>query len=344
LASHWSDAPLPRRSRRPLGSRNDRLKLFSACAVITAVALRPNANESAAPLPWFRLAVLSHAGVLTNALKKISKPDGFLKWTTEQLGGSYLWHTVVDTREEPKWEPDWIAPDSLKAELIGRCTNALGLLPDAKRPKAWIKIIEKAFGGLDTRLRAYFTGPLEGFESVGSAVQAEAAYNELKALLKGRSSFKRAPGLIIVAYAGAIDSRLTSEFVRLLEASNEQLAKLKTADQILRCCAYIASTSRNEELTKAVVARCIRLVSPDMTPGAFLRLMLISLRACASYVDIRRYYLEVGAVTTRFAYLVPIGAALEMREVLEVLGCRDSRLIGSMARAMAILECLVLAA
>jgi hypothetical protein len=166
----------------------------------------------------------------------------------------------------------------------------------------------------------------------------------IEAQLKALASFKAAPGLVILAYTGSIDSRLISEIIRLLDASNEDLADFKTANQILRCCAYIAAINRSEELAMAVLARCARLISKDINPDAALRLLLTALQACSAYGDISKYRREVGIVVTRFAYLVPNIVAPEMRKVLEILGCREPRLIGSLGRAMAVLEALVLAA
>jgi hypothetical protein len=320
-----------------------RLEIFSACAVMTTVSLRPSANAPAPPLAWYRLAALAHAGVLTSALRGVRKADHFFKWTTNEFGGRYLWHTIIDSREEPRWEPDWLDPAALKAELIGRCSNALMLLPITKQPKAWRKLVDKAFSVLDVKLRAFFPGPLDGFGPMVSPVQTEEAYKQVESLLKGRSSFKRAPGLSFLAYTGAIDPRLTSEIFRLLEASDEQLAKLKTADQILRCCAYIASINRDNELAKAVIARCVRLVSADTKPDAFLRLLLTALRASGAYEDVGTYYREVGIVATRFAYLAQTNVALEMRKALDVMTSRDPRLGAAFGRAIAVLEASILA-
>jgi hypothetical protein len=94
----------------------------------------------------------------------------------------------------------------------------------------------------------------------------------------------------------------------------------------------------------AVLARCGRLISKDINPDAALRLLLTTLQACSAYGDTSKYRREVGIVVTRFAYLVPNIVAPEMRKVLEILGCREPRLIGSLGRAMAILDALVLAA
>jgi hypothetical protein len=106
----------------------------------------------------------------------------------------------------------------------------------------------------------------------------------------------------------------------------------------------IAAINRDEELAKAVVARCLRLVSPKTQAGAILQLLLISMRACGANSDQAAYYREAATIATRFAYSIPIGAAPEMRKVLEVMKDRDPRLSGSFGRAEAVLEAELLTA
>src|SRR5258705_7254450 len=53
----------------------------------------------APPLSWYRLAILSHAGVLTTALRGVQKTNNFFKWSARDFGSNYLWHTAVDTHE-----------------------------------------------------------------------------------------------------------------------------------------------------------------------------------------------------------------------------------------------------
>lgn len=319
------------------------LEIYSACAVIASVSFRPEVNDPAPPLYWYRLAILTHAGVLTDALRGIKKAPDFLKWAASEYGSSYLWHNVVDAREEPRWECDWISPQALKAEILGRCHNVLVQLPPKKRPKTWEKLIIPALKELNTPLEAFFPGPLDGFFSFASPMQAEQEIEQMRSLLKRQSSFKRAPGLIILAYAGAIDDRLTDEIFRLLNASDEQLAKTRTADQILRCCAYIASTTGNGELAKAVGTRCLRLLSSQLSPDINLRLLLISMRACGAYRDPANYYREIAALAARFAYAMPTNNLFEMRKVLEVMKTRDPRLGAAFGRAEAVLEATMLA-
>lgn len=123
-----------------------RCEVFAACVVVTTVHLRPSANATEVPLYWFRLAVFAHASFLANALRALPKTESFFKWAVDNFGGSYTWHTAVDMCEEPRWEADWIDPNALRSELIGRCANALWTLPEAKRPKLWTTLVLKALG------------------------------------------------------------------------------------------------------------------------------------------------------------------------------------------------------
>jgi hypothetical protein len=79
-----------------------------------------------------------------------------------------------------------------------------------------------------------------------------------------------------------------------------------------------------------------------MKPDAVLRLLLISMRASGVHRDVASYYRDVATIATRCAYAVPVGNALEMRKVLEVMKCRDPRLAASFGRSEAILEAAIL--
>jgi hypothetical protein len=313
-----------------------RCEVFSACALIASVRLRSLANQHGAPLYWFRLAALAHAGVLANALSEISDTGKFLKWAVEGFSGAYTWHAVPDLREEPRWDSEWIAPDSIKAEIGGRCLGALGRL--GKRvPASWQTLIKSALDRLDPKMSAFFAGPLDGFSPSSLSQRSEADIQQLRALLKERDSFKQAPGLLVIAYAGGIAASHIDELMRLLEGSNKELAAPKSASLILRCCAYVASTTRSTELANAVITRCLRLVTSDSKSSQILPLMLHAMRACAAHEDLTAYYREIGKVATRFAYATSESESLDVRVIMEALCERDPRLIAALGRAMLLL-------
>ena len=302
------------------------------------VHLRPSANARSVALYWYRLAVLAHAGLLADALKSLPKTEGFLKWAIENFGGAYTWQTAVDAREEPRWESDWIDPTALRSELIGRCANALWMLPESQRPKLWRTLISKALDSVTPTWAAFFSGPLDGFLPVGVSPLRKADVKKAKSLLKKRSSFKQAPGLMVIAYGGGIDASLTKEILRLLEGSGQQLSKLSTAHPILRCCAYIAATTKDTQLAGAVINRCLRLVTHETTANSILALMLVAIQACAAHGNSVTYYTECGTVASRFAYAASLIAALDARSTLDELGHRDPKFIAALGQAMAVLE------
>lgn len=320
-----------------------RCELFAACAVISTIVLRPVANAAGTPLDWFRLATFSHAGVLTDALKHMRKPREFLKWAWSEHSGSYWWHTVVDTRDEPKWVAEWILPDGLIAKLIGRCYQVMTLLPKEEQPREWTTVLTKALNGLKPKLRAFFPGPLDGFRGLEPGDGARDARAEVRKLLSSKVSFADAPGLVLLAYGGAIDRELTAEIVRLIEGSDQELTNLETGYPALSCAAYVASTTRDEKLAQIVIARCARMVAPGTKANEFLRILLLALRACSAYADLAEYYRQVGITATRFAYLTSKETSLEMVKSLEVLCHRDIRMMGALGRAMAVLEAQFLA-
>lgn len=319
------------------GWLTQRCEIFSACAIISSSRLRTLAEQNSASLYWFRLAAFANAGVLTNALANIPDTKGFLKWAVERFSGAYTWHAVVDIREEPRWDSEWLSPDSIKAELVGRCVNAVGRLGKKKSPAPWQAIISSAWDRVDPKLSALFPGPLDGFTPTSWVVRREEDLKQVAALLKQRASLKEAPGLALIAYSGGIDASHIDELMRLLEGSNEELSDLKSALGILKCCAYVAATTRSAPLADAVVTRCLRLVTTGSQPGQILLLMLFAMRACGAQEGLADYYRQIEKVATRFSYAAPKGAALDMRVVMEALCERDPRMIAALGRAMQLL-------
>jgi hypothetical protein len=134
-------------------------------------------------------------------------------------------------------------------------------------------------------LRAFFPGPLDGFRELSQGQGAKEARDEIRKLLSDRVSFGDAPGLILLAHSGAIDRDLATEIVRLIEASDNELISLETGYQVLNCGAYVASTTRDEQLAEIVISRCTRIISSSMKPDEFLRVVLLALRSCSAYAD-----------------------------------------------------------
>ncbi|MEZ2142262.1 hypothetical protein AAE026_08140 [Bradyrhizobium sp. DN5] len=315
-----------------------RCELFAACAVVSIVRLRRIIKDRSAPLHWFRLASLTHAGVLTNALGGMSRTSDFLNWAIKELGPSYTWFGIVDVAEAPRWDSEWIDPEYMKHELIGRCFNTLNMLAEAKRPKSWVKLIKAETESLQSMMLAFYAGPMDDFVPQVITDQQKKVYARLKSIVRRRKSFKDAAGLETIAHTGAIGKPISSDVLKLLERSDSDLPGGPFTVRVLRCCAYVAATTRSEKLAQAVVERCLRLVTPQSTAGDILGLVLVALRASAAYEERQRYFEAIGDAVASFAYRTPVAATETVRLTLELLHRREPRFIASLGRAIALLD------
>src|SRR5205814_22399 len=103
-----------------------RCRIYSALALISGANLRRAARALDAPVYWVRLAALAHAGVLADALYSgVEDADGFFEWSKARFLQNYRWHGLVDLRDAPRWRPEWITPEHLYAEVLGRLNGAL---------------------------------------------------------------------------------------------------------------------------------------------------------------------------------------------------------------------------
>ena len=163
-----------------------RCQIFSACAVVATVTLRSIFDEFSVPLYWFRLAALTHAGLLTNALRGLSEPSKFFDWAIKAAGTAFFWHILYDRRDAPRWRSEWISPEQIEAELFGRVLNAIGPIPKDRWPEPWRKIVDTFAARQHARnlaIASHFVGPLDDFGDsppVSPELQAVVAETEAR--------------------------------------------------------------------------------------------------------------------------------------------------------------------
>ena len=116
---------------------NRRCEVLSAAIVISFAGLRRVREWRAAPLFWRRLAAMTQASVLADALSVMSKPKPFRQWAFKNLGADFHWQTVTDRREGPLWWPQVIEPQALKAWIAARFLRATEAIEESLWPAAW---------------------------------------------------------------------------------------------------------------------------------------------------------------------------------------------------------------
>lgn len=318
-----------------------RCNIFSALALISTTKLRKAARASNAPLFWVRLAALTHAGVLTDALSGMSDSESFLGWATQNFYPTYAWHGVIDRRDAPRWKPDWISPDHLYAELVGRAQGALQVIPEESRPAVWVSAIDAALGRLqDSRnlVAAYFPGPFDDFCDPMTESSTPDIYNEIQASLDTAVTLSDIPGLFALAYATQPSARVVANVLRILSLPADQpIANNEQELSMFQLCAHIAATARSEPLADAVIARCLFEVRRPGSKMALTDLFPIMAEACAAHSDSQQHRELLGRTAAKLCFSVEKRVDLSNLEaIFNVLATRDEKLIPALARARAI--------
>lgn len=318
-----------------------RCNIFSAVALISTTRLRQVARASNAPLFWVRLAALTHAGVLTDALSGLPDSEQFLKWSTQKFYPAYLWHGVIDRRDSPRWRADWISPDHLYAELVGRAQGTLHTIPEAERPAEWVSAINTALDRLQRSgkvLAAYFPGPFDDFREITMESTRNEVFSETEANLDRASMLSDVPELFGLAYATQPSARVVESVLRILSLPADQpIASGEHELPFLRLCAHIASSARSETLANAVINRCLfeagRLGSEVAVPDLFS----IMAEACAAHSDDQQHRELLGTTAAKLCFAVEKNEDLSnLESIFDVLATRDEKLIAALAKAQAI--------
>jgi hypothetical protein len=322
-------------------SSRARCDIFSACAIISTTNIRFAAKAANAPLFWTRLAALAHAGVLTDGLRGLTDTKGFLQWCVQNWLSNYLWHSVIDRRDAPGWNPEWISPDQLYAELVGRAQNALQAVPEGSRPASWVSAIDRALTQLrqsGTLLSAYFPGPFDDFRDIARLSCGIPAFREIETKLETASSFAQVPELFALANASKPSESVVASVIRLLSGPiDKAFSGAGTELPTLRVCAQLAASGRSSGIAESVINRCIFLLRRREPVEVPSDLFMVAVHACAAHSapEEHRKMLEDTAVKFSFA-IEKVEDLSNFDLILRLLSMRDERLAPAVVRARAI--------
>jgi hypothetical protein len=319
---------------------SQRCTRFSALALITMVTLRRSAKAPLAPLYWVRLAALAHAGVLTDALSRLPNPAKFLAWSAKNFYPSYMWHGIIDRRVAPRWNPDWIDPDHLYTELVGRVQNAVQTMPPDICPMQWSSVIKIAVDRLQEAGRAIaaaFPGPFDDFQQIVPP-QSIPAFTEVEDALEKASALSDVPELLAVVNLIPPSNSIAASVQRILNLPlDEPITKDQSELHAFRLCAQIARATRSIPIGHAVINRCFARL--NTTGYAATDLFAVMAEACAAHEDHEKYAELLGRTAANICFAVNDSATLsQLESVFRVFELCDERLGPSLGRAKAIVR------
>lgn len=284
--------------------------LLSALIIMVISELTRKRSLGDTP-PFYRKQVaIAHASLLIRAinLSRID-PKSVTQWARNSgLGHIFYLQGLIDLRREPRWLPDFAGADQLRAEFVGRITNA------AARNKANIQTdsLRALLLGPDSKLASTvhwpfpsLPGPLEGAITPSRAIPDD-VLREVRAALE-------ADHLEVNSFAGLVNaallfdmpegqSSLAADALRRVKFSIENADDESKSFGLISGLAILAAVTRGTDLADAlrVLARVMRrrkLATVD--PSDEMRIAMI---AAASFENLDDWARFAGEWITEIAF------------------------------------------
>jgi hypothetical protein len=287
-----------------------RFALLSAMIVVVASELARRRTLHGAPPFYRKQAAIAQASLIVRAINHSQiDPASVTEWgKTSGLGHIFFLQGLIDLRLEPRWLPDFVSADQLRAEFIGRLGNAA----ERNREKLASGPLSELLLGQDSKLgRAVrwpfpmLPGPLEGslrpkrpipdevLKAVKSALEAE----QLEA-----NSFAGLVNTALVFDMPEGQSRLAAAALRRVRYSVESGDDEGKAFGLIGGLAIVAAVSRGTELADELriltrVMRRRKRLAADLQDE-----MRIALIAAASHRELDDWARFAGEWITEIAF------------------------------------------
>lgn len=237
-------------------SENSRFRLLSALIILVdGEASRSGLFRKEAPF-WRRLATIAQASLIERCI--CAHPIDvatFSERANAGRGQQFYLQTLCDLRREPKWMPDFIMPDQLKAEFIGRLLN-VGRENVDKIESTELKalLLDDGEASLQKLVQfpfPFFPGPLEGRTESNNGIPAEIAESINEALSSETVDAKTFVALINSVLVFKIDEKFVDQAVAALRRAKHYVKQGSDSDSfflLISGLATLAAVSRNSEL------------------------------------------------------------------------------------------------
>lgn len=323
-----------------------RLHLFlSTYALIEAELSR---TKTLASWPPFRrrAAAFAQAALFARvALGKIEIP-AFSTSAFERGGRAFYFQTDLDLQQEPRWRPDWLGPEQIHAELVGRL-NGLADTHAAALPDGPLKAALVDPGGpVRSALsfpRSFRPGPLEGAgPGAVAAMPPEVAELLDQSLAATRLVPTSLTALVNLIGLFRIEADKVETAVALIKAAGHRISSDDSDQQIsplLDGLAMVASMSRNVDLADQLRIMCRRRRADGATPHTPHEELLWALTASAAHAEFDDRRDKFGDWATELAFAVDNrDQALQLLLDLETICSIEPRFRTVLGRASAALD------
>jgi hypothetical protein len=318
-----------------------RLAQLAGLVVLVDGELARTGILRAHPPYWRRLAAIAHASLLERELlRRGANISDFSSWAYPNRSQYYFLQNSVDLRMEPRWLPEFLSPDQLKAEFVGRIFAAMIVNRDKIRSSELQSLALEKAGPLQSLIvfpAPYLPGPLEGGVEAVQPMPPDVeqqVYTDLKADVVTPKSFLGLVNTALIFKLGPQMADLAAEALRRAKYQLRGVGVDVPALSLLYGLAIVAAVTRSDGLA-AEVRVLVRVVR--RRPGVVMELsdaLRIVMMAAAAHVDIDRWCIFVGDWLTELAYEdMTRSEARALSSRIRALCQIERRLWGTCARA-----------
>jgi hypothetical protein len=287
-----------------------RLKLLCSLILFVEGEIARTGIARGRPPFWRRLASIAHASILERQIIAAGIPPAFMiDWAVRARGQLYYLQSFIDLRREPRWLPEFVLPNQLKAEFVGRIAGA-GTTNASKIQNGQLRaqLLEPDGGLIKPQVVfpfSYLPGPLEGGTEAVLEMPTEIQADVLTALEAEPLTSRSFTGLVNSAFVFRIGPQLADLAAKGLRRTKYQLRQVSDQEDpfsLLMGLASVAAVTRNAGLAEEVriLVRVVRRrPGVEIEPDNAMRIALI---AAAAFKDSTNWSRFVGEWLTELAF------------------------------------------
>ncbi|QWG22208.1 hypothetical protein KMZ93_19820 [Bradyrhizobium sediminis] len=287
-----------------------RMTLLSSLIVLVDGEMARTGVGRDRPVFWRRLAAIAQASVIERAMVAVGVPPSFIQqWAFPARGALYYLRAFIDLRREPRWLPDFVLQNQLKAELIGRVYSA-GFNSVAKLQSVGARALFASDDNAPIKAQikfpfAFLPGPLEGGVESILEMPSDIESSLRRALESEEPSSEDFISLVNSPLIFKIGPQLAQLAAQALRRAKYELRNMRSQDEafaLLSGLATVAAVTRSAELADEVrilVRVFRRKPGADIAPDSAMRIALI---CAASNADKPKWCTFVGDWLTELSF------------------------------------------
>lgn len=291
-------------------SDSSSVMLLSSVIIIVASELTRKCTLRDTPPFYRKQAAIAQASLIVRAINVSGiDPESATQWACSLgVGHNFFLQGLIDLRSEPRWLPDFVNADQLRAEFIGRIVN----IAERNADKIHTDSLRTLLLGPNSKIASAsrwpfpnFPGPLEGAITPRLSIPDEVMNEVRESLEADRLEANSFAGLVNTALLFDLpesQSSLAASALHRVKFSIENADDEGTTFSLIGGLAVVAAVTRGTDLADALhilvrVLRRRKRISSD--PDGEMRIAMI---AAASFENLEDWAKFSGEWITEMAF------------------------------------------